>query len=98
MELRARAVVTLKGTGAVFLDAQRVEEVCHRLDEAGYRETADAIRNRPRAGAVLTDEQKVDLREVLREWARDEGADEPEDVATLRDALEAELGDKGEEG
>ena len=98
MELRTRAVVTLKGAGAVFVDAHNVEEVCHRLDEAGYRETADAIRNRPQPGAVLTDEQTVDLREVLREWAREEAAEEPEDVARLRDALEAELDGKGEEG
>lgn len=75
----------------MFLGSAHVEEVCHRLDEAGYRESADAIRNRPPAGALLTHEQKVDLLNVTRDWIGEVGEEELGDAVRLREALEVDL-------
>jgi hypothetical protein len=73
-----------------------VKEVCHRLDDAGYRDTAELIRDRPPAGALLTREQIVDLHDVLAAWIREADEEGLGDVVKLREALETELeaGDK----
>lgn len=72
------------------MGSAHVKEVCHRLEEAGYREAAEAIRNRPPGGAVLTDQQKMDLWNVIRDWTGEVDAEAPDDVVKLREALEAD--------
>jgi hypothetical protein len=97
VDLRTGAVVQLEGVGSAHLSAAGVEEVCHRLDDAGYRETAELIRDRPPTGALLTREQMVDLRDVLDEWIGEADAEGLAEVAKLREALETEL-EVGEDG
>jgi hypothetical protein len=98
MNLHAKAVVELEGVGSVFLGEYHVEEVCHRLDVAGYRTVFELIRNRPETGARLTPAQMRVLHRVLVEWIGegDEGA--VEDVVKLREELEAELEGRNETG
>ena len=98
MDLRARAVVQLEGVGSPYLSEASVEEVCHRLDDAGYREAADLNRDRPPTGALLTRQQLVDLRGVLDAWIGEAGAERPGDVVKLRKALGTKLRVEGEDG
>lgn len=91
VNLRAKAVVELKGAGAEYVADAHVDEVSHRLDAAGYRDVAELIRDRPPTGALLTREQLVDLRDVLDGWIREADTETPADVVKLRDALESEL-------
>jgi hypothetical protein len=73
------------------MSAARVKEVCHRLDDAGYRHVADLIRDRPPTGALLTREQMVALRDVLDKWIDEANAEGLGDVVGLRDVLETAL-------
>jgi hypothetical protein len=84
----AGAIVHLEGVGSPFLSAADVKEVCHRLDDAGYREAADLIRNRPPSGALLTRQQLVDLQSVLNVWIGEADVEALGDVVKLREALE----------
>lgn len=96
MDLRARPLVQLEGVGSPHVSEAGVKEVCHRLDDAGYRDTAELIRDRPPAGALLTRQQMVDLHDVLAAWIREADVEGLGDVVKLREALENELeaGDK----
>jgi hypothetical protein len=91
VELRTRAVVRLKGAGSLFLGEAHVKEVCHRLDDAGYRTTLELIRDRPPEGAPLTRRQKMELWKVLHDWLAEAGTEELDDVVKLCEALEADL-------
>jgi hypothetical protein len=66
--LRARPLIQLEGLGSPYMPAARVKEVCHRLDDAGYRNVADLIQDRPPTGALLSRRQMVELRDVLDKW------------------------------
>jgi hypothetical protein len=91
VDLRARPVVQLEGVGSPNLSEAAVKEVCHRLDDAGSREAADLIRNRPPSGAALTRPQLLDLQGVLDAWIGEADVEGLDDVVKLRDALGTEL-------
>ncbi len=98
MDLRTRALVRVEGMGAPIIAEYRVKEICHRLDEAGYRQLADLIRARPPTGAQLSHQELVDLRGVLEAWIGEADSDALTDVVKLREALENELEAAGEDG
>lgn len=98
MDLRTGAVVQLEGVGSPYLSVAGVKEVCHRLDDTGYREAADLIRNRPPTGALLTRQQLVDLQGVLDAWIGEADVEGTGEVVKLREALETKLQVEDEDG
>lgn len=67
------------------------EELLAKLDAAGARSAADAIRNRGAAGAVFTHQQKVDVWNVIHDWLGYATTDELGEIMALREALELDL-------
>jgi hypothetical protein len=98
VDLRAGAVVQLEGVDSPYLSAAGVKEVCHRLDDAGYREAAELIRNRPSSGALLNRQQLVDLQDVLDAWIGEADVVGLGDVVKLREALGTKLEVEDEDG
>jgi hypothetical protein len=94
VNLRVSAVVELEGAVSMFLGEFHVEEVCHRLDAAGYRTVFELIRNRPETGARLTRPQMRVFHRVLVEWIEEGGDQDLDDVVKLREELEAELDER----
>lgn len=75
----------------VGLPWEEAQALLQRLDQARATGAAEAIRNRPRAGAVLTHHQKADVWNVIDAWLVEVGSDRLGQVLRLREALEVDL-------
>jgi hypothetical protein len=69
----------------------KTQELIRRLDAAGAKGAADAIRNRIPAGAVFTHQQKSDLWNVIQAWLFESDTDTLGEVMDVRDELILDL-------
>jgi hypothetical protein len=69
----------------------KTEELIRRLETAGAKGAADAIRNRIPAGAVFTHQQKSDLWRVIEEWLVQSDTDTLGAIMGVRDELILDL-------
>jgi hypothetical protein len=88
---RVRDVRIMLSRTAVDLPGDEAQELLHRLDEASATGAAEAIRNRAPVGALLTDQQKTAVWNVIHDWIAEVGSEGLGHVLRLREALELDL-------
>jgi hypothetical protein len=82
-------------TAVVVLSWDETQELRQRLDAQGRKGALDAIDLRIPAGVVFTQQQKIDVWNVIHDWLEEVAADELGNVLGLREAIEGDVPEIG---